>query len=72
MMTIARKPNTYQAKVGAPHFYNIFYLDDSSYDDIRRRLESMDLLWKRVMLDADGAEILIFGETAFKKQPTGF
>lgn len=63
-MTVARS-NHY-------HTYNVLYISDASYDDIRGRLQDRGVLAKYALLDDDGAEIIVLGTMALKKEQTGF
>lgn len=64
MMTIARSPHY--------HFYSVFLVEEDTFDDIRSRMEKQDMLRKHLMTDDDGEEIIVFGTTAFKKEPSQF
>lgn len=61
-MTIAKSPYP---------FYTVLMIDESSFDDIKERLDRTGVLWKYLILDND-AEAIVFGTTALKKEPTKF
>lgn len=61
-MTIARRN----------HFYSVFRVDESTFDDIRKRLEAENLLIKHLLIDEYSEEVLVFGSTGFKKEQSQF
>lgn len=60
MMTIAR------SNYGV--YFTILEVNSSTYDDIRGRLERIDMLWKYKSTDTDGVEVIVFGSTALKRE----
>jgi hypothetical protein len=63
MMTIARASHP---------FYTVLEVEASTFDDVKQRLETQNILWKYLMTHDDGSEIIVFGSTALKKEKTGF
>ena len=53
-------------------FYTVLLIDETSFDDIRMRLEKLDLLWKYLMKDEHNEEIIVLGSTALKKEGNQF
>ena len=64
MMTIARSP--------MHHFYSVFRVSDSTFDELRQRLDEIGLLWKHLYIDEYREEVLIFGSTGFKREQSNF
>jgi hypothetical protein len=64
-MTTIAKRNSYD-------FYSVIRVEHSTFDDIKRRLETNDLLAKYLIIDEFREEVLVFGSTGFKKERTQF
>jgi hypothetical protein len=50
------------------HYYSIFDVNESAFEDIKRRLYSKQLAEKYMMVDDEGRDIIVFGTTALRAE----
>lgn len=50
------------------NFYGAFDISQQAFEDIKQRLATKELLWKHLMIDKEGREIIVFGTTALRAE----